>query len=352
MRCPPAGSIIPDPAGADWPKKWQEAIMGQQLRVGIIGTGKHGSRYARHISEDLPENFALTAISRRGDQGRQQAELWRTTWYPDWRELVSSRAVDVVISATTPDLNPEIGRLCAQEKKPLLLEKPLTTDYPEAARLVALFAGQGVPLTIAQTLRYNSIVLALKEHLARMGQLYALSACHRLEPSTLPWLAEPQIAGGGVIYHTAVHLFDALRFICADEIVRVRASQARVHNRQLEDLLTAEIVLSRGGRGVIDAGKLAPARCGRFEFVCAGGQLQGDQIHGTLQELQGAAIRNLPVAAPGPTILPLLEEWHRFLLGKGANPIPAGEGLAAVRLCHACQVSIASGDWVEVAAVG
>lgn len=323
--------------------------MGRQIRVGIIGTGKHGSRYARHLSEELAGSFRLVAISRRNEEeGRRQAAAWQTTLYPDWRDLVASAAVEAVISATTPNLNPAIARLCAEWGKPLLLEKPLTTNYPEAEQLVALFAARQVPLTIAQTLRYNSVLLALKERLPAMGRLLAISACHRLEPATHPWLEDPAVAGGGVIYHTAVHLFDALRFICGEEIVRLRASATRLHSRQLEDLLTAEIVLAGGARGVIDAGKLAPARSGRFELVCAGGLLQGDQIHGWLQQIDGSRCRTLPVAAPAPTIPLLLRDWHRFLCGDGANPIPGEEGLAAVRLCHACYLSDATGGWVEV----
>ena len=34
------------------------------LRVGLIGVGKHGQRYARHIRDDLPE-VQLVALARR-----------------------------------------------------------------------------------------------------------------------------------------------------------------------------------------------------------------------------------------------------------------------------------------------
>ncbi len=34
------------------------------MRIGIIGTGKHGSRYANHIVNDI-DGLELTAISRR-----------------------------------------------------------------------------------------------------------------------------------------------------------------------------------------------------------------------------------------------------------------------------------------------
>ncbi len=322
--------------------------MHGKIGVGIIGTGKHGSRYANHIIEDLGDRFHLAAISRRSEIGKEQALVWDTTLYPDWRDLVCSSRVHAVISAVTPNLNGKIGRLCAEMKKPLLIEKPLATDFQEAQKLVALFDRADVPLTVAQTLRYNSVVCALQENLPTMGRLFSLSACHRLEPSALPWLEQPEIAGGGVIFHTAVHLFDALRYITGEEIVKVRAVARKIFNPHLEDVVVAEVILSNGCPGIIDASKVSPARSGRYEFVCENGQLHGDQIHGTLQRIEGTNTIALPVEQPGPTVLPLLEDWHAFLNGRGNNPIPGSEGLAAVKVCHACRRSVVTGLWVDI----
>ena len=147
-----------------------------------------------------------------------------------------------------------------------------------------------VPLTVAQTLRYNGVIKGLKKHLPAMGKVFSLAATHRLEPSDLPWLEQPEIAGGGVIFHTAVHLFDALRFITGEEIVKIRATARHVYNQGLKDLLVAEVVLGNGSLGILDASKVSPARAGRYEFVGEQGQLQGDQIHGILQKIEGARI--------------------------------------------------------------
>jgi len=318
------------------------------IRVGIIGTGKHGSRYANHIVNDLDHCFRLTAISRRSLEATEQALAWNTTLYPDWHDLVSSEQVDAVISVTTPNLNPDIARFCAAQKKPLLLEKPLTTDFYAARELVELFDKLSLPLTIAQTLRYNSVILALRKNLPAMGKLFSLCATHRLEPSTMSWLEEPEIAGGGVIFHTAVHLFDALRFITGHEVVRIRAVARNIHNPQLEDLVIAEAELSNGALAIVDSSKISPSRACRYEFVCEKGQLQGDSVHGMLQKIAGATIGNLPVDPPGPALLPLLEDWCTYLHGKGKNPIPGAEGLAAVKISHACRQAAAEGRWVDI----
>lgn len=322
--------------------------MVEQIRVGIIGTGKHGSRYAHHIVEDLQSCFKLVAISRRSIEGKEQGERWKARWIDDWRKLVEDTSVDAVITATTPNLNLEIAHLCADHKKPLLLEKPIATDYRVAKEIVDRFTEEQLGLTIGQTLRYNSVICALRDRFAEMGPLYSLFASQRLEPSSLDWLEDPEVAGGGVIFHTAVHMFDAIRFITGLEVVRIRGSVRSIFNQKLEDLLSAEIELSNGAIGILDTSKVSPARAGRYEFVCEQGHLQGDQIHGMLQKIIKTSIEELSVTPPGPALLPLLKDWYKFLTQKGINPIPATEGLAAVKICHACNMSVKTGGWVSL----
>ena len=155
--------------------------MPATLAVGIIGTGIHGSRYARHILADLPE-LSLAAIARRSPEGESQAAAWSCRLHADWRALIEDPGVQAVVSAATPNLNPEIAGACAAAGKPLLIEKPLAVD-PAAGE--ALLASMGnTPLTVAQTLRYNPVIARLRELLPRAGRLHSFSASQRLEPST------------------------------------------------------------------------------------------------------------------------------------------------------------------------
>ena len=126
-------------------------------RVGIIGTGRHGSRYANHILHDIDE-LELRAISRRTPAGRDQAAAWGAAWYQDWNELVIDQGVDAVISVVPPSLNLSIAKACAREGKPLLIEKPLATTSRDAAEIIAVMKAAHCPLTVGQTLRYNPVI--------------------------------------------------------------------------------------------------------------------------------------------------------------------------------------------------
>lgn len=317
------------------------------LRVGLIGAGRHGSRYAKHIRKDI-HGLTLAAISRRSLSGKGQAKRWGAAYYPDWHELVASPEVDAVIVAATPDLNPAIVRHCVACAKPLLLEKPLAVSADEARAIVDLFRAAKLPLTVAQTLRFNTTVLALRQYLARCGNLHYFHASQRLERTVHDWLDDPAVAGAGVILHTAVHVFDALRYITGREVVRLRATRFCRYNSRCEDLFMAMLEMEGGLVGTVDASKVGPARLGRFEFVGHDGQLQGDQIHNFVEFVQGVEVSSFALDEPASTLIPLLNRWRDFLRGLGDNPVPGEEGAAAVAIAEACLLSSERDAWVTL----
>ena len=140
------------------------------MKIGLIGAGRHGSRYANHIVNDF-EEMELTALSRRSAGGREQAREWRAAYFKDYKELVHSDQVEAVIAAVPPVLNPEIAKLCARQNKPLLVEKPLATNSDDGERIVALMREAAVPLTVGQTLRYNPVIRKLREELPNQGRM-------------------------------------------------------------------------------------------------------------------------------------------------------------------------------------
>ena len=63
--------------------------MNTPIPVGLIGLGRHGSRYLRHLTEEKTGG-QLVAISRQHeDEGRRQAALHRVQFFPDYRDLIA-----------------------------------------------------------------------------------------------------------------------------------------------------------------------------------------------------------------------------------------------------------------------
>ena len=135
------------------------------LGIGLIGLGKHGSRYARHIVEDLPD-AALVAVCRRNrTEGEKLAATYSCAFHGDYRDLVANPRVEAVVVAVPPMLHPAIVEAACREGKPLLVEKPLATSLAAARRIASLVSASGVRAMVAHTLRFDSTVQTLQAHL-------------------------------------------------------------------------------------------------------------------------------------------------------------------------------------------
>ena len=317
------------------------------MRVGIIGTGRHGSRYAKHIVEDI-EELQLSAISRRSDDGQQQADSWGARYFKNWQELISSSEVDAVICVVPPALNKEIAHQCSRHGKPLLIEKPLSINSTDGSEIVRIMHEASLPLTVGQTLRYNPVVQKLRDELPQQGKLYTAYANQRLEPSDVEWLENPEEAGAGITFHIAVHVFDALHYITGLKVLRVSAMCRSCKTKHLEDLALIHVEMEDGVAGIVDVSKLSTSRSGRYEFTCEKSQLHGDQVHGYVNCISASVERQLEKFPPVPTILALLEDWYRFLSGDGPNPISGEDGLYAIRVSEASLESSEDSRWVNV----
>lgn len=316
-------------------------------KIGLIGTGKHGSRYANHIIHDI-EGFTLAGISRRSEEGISQAKDWNTSYFRDWRDLIASPEVDALIAVTVPSLNMEIARQCAAYGKSLLLEKPLAGNSQDAKEIVRIMKEAGCHLTVGQTLRYNPVIGSLRKQLPTFGTLYSLAVNQRIEPSTLAWHDDPEVAGAGVIIHTAVHVFDALKVITGLRVKRVMAACRCVHSTHLEDLVTVLMECENGVLGTLDVSKVGQARSGRYEFICQEGQLHGDQIHGFTKTIRHSNIVFQEQFGEVPTIRLLLEDWAIYLDTGENNPVTGEDGLYALQVSDACLRSAAENRWVDI----
>src|SRR5512141_677219 len=95
------------------------------LGIGLVGVGRHGSRYIHHLLHNLP-GVSLAALCRK----RIGAELpsLPTTEIPvygDYRALIADPRVEAVVVVTPPSLCPEICLETVKARKPILIEKPL-----------------------------------------------------------------------------------------------------------------------------------------------------------------------------------------------------------------------------------
>ncbi|MGH7961024.1 MAG: Gfo/Idh/MocA family protein, partial [Candidatus Binatia bacterium] len=116
----------------------------ERVRLGLIGAGKHGSRYAKHIVEDTPE-AELVAVCRRNRQaGEQLVSTYGCVYYADYHTLLDAPDIDAVVIVVPPALHPHIVAAACQHGKHILIEKPLAVSVAEGRLICDNITASGV----------------------------------------------------------------------------------------------------------------------------------------------------------------------------------------------------------------
>jgi predicted dehydrogenase len=312
------------------------------IRFGLIGLGIHGMRYARHLSAgEVPGARLALACRRDRLQGEAAARELGVPFVEDYRRVLDDPAVDAVAVVVPCHLHPRLVPEALEAGKAVLVEKPLAQDADGARRILEAASRSSRPAMVAQTLRYNAVVRAVRERSGSLGEIRFLSLSQRFEPATRGWLDEE--AGGGILRNSGVHAFDLIRHLAGREVEEVSCFAGRQTGRRMENTFAAVLRLEGGVLVSVDQARTTASRSGRIEFVGEGGQLSGDHVHHHLAEIHGTVSRNLELPAPVPTVRACLEAFTEAVRQEREIPIPLEEGLRAVEIVDACRRSAEAG---------
>jgi predicted dehydrogenase len=305
------------------------------LRLGLIGMGRHGMRYIRHI-EELPET-TLVAVCRRTETVTP-ATGPAIPCYTDYRQLIEDPNVDAVIAVTPPLINRDICLAAVHAKKPLLIEKPLATTAADASAMVQAARDAGITLMTAQTLRFDPAILACQAHRHEIGSPLYLTLTLRMEPgSGSP--ASSAFGGRGISLEIGVHLLDLVRFMMGDEVEEVRCVMDAVPPAAAESRLFAWLRLAGGCWALLDVSRVSSGRVGRVEMIGTEGQLEADWQGRRLRLVAASLAAREWHVEPSPTIVATLRSFVGAVRD-GTEPAVSGEdGKRAVEIAEACYES-------------
>ncbi len=320
------------------------------VRFGVIGLGKHGTRYANHLSAGDAAGCGLTAVCRRNAAaGEAYAKEHGCQFFADADALVASDGVDAVVIATPPLDHPAIAQAAAAAGKHVLVEKPMARTVAECQAIIDACAAAGVKLMVGQTLRYNALLIAMRGLIPDMGRVAHMTLCQRQEPSTLPWHHSPEAAGGGNLLENGVHLLDAACWLTGQEVLSVYCETAHLAGEPTEDQFVAVLDLTGGVACTIDACKFGASRFGQVQVVAEQGQLIGSFAGDSLVRIKGRDAEALDTPEPIMGLPRALEDFAKAICNDTTPPIPGEDGRRAVAIAQACYRSAQERRPVEVA---
>lgn len=306
------------------------------LRIGLIGAGRHGSRYIHHLLHDLP-GVSLAALCRkRIGESLPSLSTTKIPIYGDYRALIADPLVEAVVVVTPPSLCPEICLEAVKSKKPILIEKPLASTGREARMMVAAAEEAGLLLMTAQTLRFDSTILALKKHLPEIGPFRYAMFTSRIETKASAHVRSPITGQRGALLEFGIHLLDLVPFLTGEEVVAVRCELDQLPTVAPDTMAIVQVQTASGLRCVLDVARVVTGRVARTEWVGTRGQISADWFHQRVTcAIDGTAPLEWAVQ-PQQTILATLRAFVHAIETNTPPPITGRDGCRAVEVADAC----------------
>jgi predicted dehydrogenase len=318
------------------------------IGIGLIGLGRHGMRYVRHLADVAPAARLAAVCRRDAERGRAVAAQQGAKFFQDYRELIACPGVGAVIVVTPPSLCLPICLAAVKAGKPMLIEKPLACTGVDARTMVQAAGAAGIPLMTAHTLRFDRAVLALKEQLASAGARRYLVLTNRVEPRPEVVRDPADYGGRGVLLEIGIHQLDLVRFLTGEEVAEVRCELDRPSPGAAELRALVSLRTTGGLPCIVDVSRMTGGRVGRAEWIGAEGQLAADWVHHRVRRVSAGRAVAEQAVEDVPTVEAALRAFCDALAGGGPVPVTGLDGQRAVEIADACYESAASGKAVRL----
>lgn len=227
---------------------------GQALRIGLVGLGWFGEKWARLIAET--DGVELAAVcSRNGDRGSEIAQRHGVeAVYQDYRELVARDDLAAVCVITEVNRHAEAVQAALECDKHVYVEKPLSASLADHDRIIALAQKKGRSVLVGYNNRYTPLLVDLKGRIDRgeLGPLVAIASRRNCCQSILEL---PRYQGADVpplIVEPGIHTSDLLLWLTGSKPERVYAHKRNVAGRAMADTWMAMVVMADGTCGTME----------------------------------------------------------------------------------------------------
>ena len=306
------------------------------LRIGLIGAGRHGSRYIHHLLHNLP-GVSLAALCRkRIGEGLPSVLTTEIPVYGDYRALIADPTVEAVVVVTPPSLCHEICLEAVKAKKPLLIEKPLAPTGREARAMVAAAEEAGLLLMTAQTMRFESAILLLKDHLPEIGRVRYATFTSRIDMKPVSQVRSPAVGERGALLEFGIHLLDVVPFLTGEEIVAVRCELDQLPTVAPDTIAIVQAQTTSGIRCIMDIARVIAGRVARTEWVGNQGQIAADWFHHRATGIIDNMGPQEWAVHPQHTIISTLRAFVQAVDTHAPPPITGRDGCRAVEVADAC----------------
>jgi len=196
--------------------------MTGRLPVGIIGLGRMGQLYAKHLAA-MPEVDIIMVSDVVADHAKAfAAEIGAKRWSPDYHDLLDDPDIAATFVISPTNTHAEILVAAAGTGQALFCEKPIALTLAETDRIIEAVEKHGTKLQVGFMRRFDAGYMAAKEKIdsGEIGRPTTFKAVGR-DPFCPDLTYARREVSGGLILDMAIHDFDLARWLMGSEVERV-----------------------------------------------------------------------------------------------------------------------------------
>jgi len=326
-------------------------------RIALLGVGRFGSNHFRVLRELEKENLCkLYGVVDIRDKIlaniRENYDIKTSTDYTDF--LVDD--VDAIDIVTPTGTHFDLCRECLKHEKHVFVEKPLTTNYMEAKKLVEIANKKKKTLMVGHIFRYNPAVWKIKELIkkGKFGKIfYMIGHFHGL--------ANPR-SDVGAMFNFASHHLDIY-----DNLLEKVPTEVACHTghflerKEFEDLAVLLLRYPSNVFGIIEVSWLSPEKrrdltvVGRSKSVTSNLLKQTLELHDIYMEKHKGELKavdrgttKIDVDYKEPLKLELLD----FIKSIETGRKPLASGQAALNVIKVAEKALKSARLGKSVAIG
>ncbi len=342
------------------------------VRVAVIGCGKIAERASLpnlvNYKEKAQVRVLCDIVESKAKSLRDKFELCGVDIIKDWKKAVTRRDIDVIFIDTPNYLHEEMTVAACNNKKHVLVEKPITIAVKAADNMIKAAKKNGVYLMVEQTQRFDAVHQAAKKVIDSgiLGKIHNIrgrighAGPEYWSQGQAHWFYDKKKSGGGAMIDIGVHITDLIRWFAGKKITEVFATIRTIEKPvKVDDNATVLFKFEDGSKGEIECSwTTRPYEVLTFVYGSKGKMMtaigtekpvrvviaktkKGEDPNCTLEEMY-------PEIGPGA---PWENAVHYFIdcVIKGQIPFVSGEeGRETMRVINAAYESNRLGKWVKV----
>jgi predicted dehydrogenase len=288
----------------------------KEVRVGIVGYGVMGRAHVygyRAAPQLRPSNVRFVPVVMSGRQeeplAAAAAAYGVAQWTTNWLEMIERLDIDVIDICTPPGTHAEIAIAAANVGKSVICEKPLATNFTDAAAARDAVLAAGVHHAIGFNYRCLPAISLMAEMIAggELGEVRLWRGTwlsdEFVDPTTpFDWRFEANV-GGSTIADLGSHLIDMATWMLgpvtevsamSSTFIPDRDHEATNRKVEIDDASSALIRFASGAQGTLEVARVAPRRPCDFVVEVNGSLATAMFSYSQLNELWFASVKDDP----------------------------------------------------------